>query len=70
MYANVGRPAIAQESIRSRGCPWTRWTNNLCLAGFVGLNADDDVWDAATFAKNRCRLLETDVAGASAVVES
>jgi transposase len=28
----------------------------------VGLNADDEVWDATTFTKNRDRLLEADVA--------
>jgi hypothetical protein len=27
----------------------------------VGLNADDQVWDATTFTKNRDRLLEADV---------
>jgi IS5 family transposase len=29
---------------------------------FVGLNLDEDVWDATTFTKNRDRLLEADVA--------
>ncbi len=29
---------------------------------FVGLNADDEVWDATVFTKNRDRLLEADVA--------
>jgi transposase len=28
----------------------------------VGLNADDEVWDATTFTKNRDRLPEADVA--------
>jgi hypothetical protein len=28
----------------------------------VGLNADDDVWDATVFTKNRDRLLAADVA--------
>ena len=35
---------------------------NLLFRWFVGLNADDDVWDATTFTKNRDRLLEADVA--------
>jgi IS5 family transposase len=35
---------------------------NLLFRWFVGLNADDDVWDATTFTKNRNRLLEADVA--------
>jgi IS5 family transposase len=29
---------------------------------FVGLNADDEVWDVTTFTKNRDRLLQADVA--------
>jgi transposase len=29
---------------------------------FVGLNADEEVWDATTFTKNRNRLLEAEVA--------
>jgi len=28
-----------------------------CLAWFVGLNLDEEVWDATTFPKNRDRLL-------------
>jgi hypothetical protein len=35
---------------------------NLLFRWFVGLNADDEVWDATTFTKNRDRLLEADVA--------
>jgi hypothetical protein len=35
---------------------------NLLFRWFVGLNADDEVWDATTFTKNRNRLLEADVA--------
>jgi hypothetical protein len=29
---------------------------------FVGLNADEEIWDATTFTKNRDRLLEAEVA--------
>jgi hypothetical protein len=29
---------------------------------FVGLNLDDEVWDATVFTKNRNRLLEAEVA--------
>ncbi len=29
---------------------------------FVGLNLDEEVWDATTFTKNRDRLLEAEVA--------
>jgi IS5 family transposase len=35
---------------------------NLLFRWFVGLNADDEVWDATTFTKNRDRLLQGDVA--------
>src|SRR6202167_14834 len=35
---------------------------NLFFRWFGGLNADDGVWDATTFTKNRDRLLEADVA--------
>ena len=34
----------------------------LLFRWFVGLNADDDVWDPTVFTKNRDRLLEADVA--------
>jgi len=35
---------------------------NLLFRWFVGLNADDEVWDATTFTKNRDRLPDADVA--------
>jgi IS5 family transposase len=35
---------------------------NLLFRWFVGLNADDEVWDATVFSKNRDRLLEADIA--------
>src|SRR5260370_6008523 len=35
---------------------------NLLFRWFVGLNADDGVWDATVFTKNRDRLLEADIA--------
>jgi IS5 family transposase len=35
---------------------------NLLFRWFVGLNADDAVWDATVFTKNRDRLLQADVA--------
>ena len=35
---------------------------NLLFRWFVGLNADDEVWDATVFTKNRDRLLEAEVA--------
>ncbi len=74
MYAKVGRPSIPPEkllraqllqmlySIRSERLLMEEMDYNLLFRWFVGLNADDAVWDATTFTKNRDRLLEADVA--------
>ena len=74
MYAPGGRPSIAPEkllraqllqmlySIRSERLLMEEMDYNLLFRWFVGLNADDDVWDATTFTKNRDRLLQADVA--------
>src|SRR6201988_2965391 len=74
MYAKVGRPSIAPEkllraqllqmlySIRSERLLMEEMDYNLLFRWFVGLNADDEVWDATVFTKNRDRLLEADVA--------
>ena len=74
MYARVGRPSIAPEkllraqllqmlySVRSGRLLMEEMDYNLLFRWFVGLNADDEVWDATTFTKNRDRLLEADVA--------
>jgi transposase len=74
MYARVGRPSIAPEkllraqllqmlySIRSERLLMEEMDYNLLFRWFVGLNADDEVWDATTFTKNRDRLLAADVA--------
>src|SRR5271156_320075 len=74
MYASVGRPSIAPEkllrapllqmlySIRSERMLMEEMDYNLLFRWFVGLNADDAVWDATVFTKNRDRLLEADVA--------
>ena len=70
----VGRPSIAPEkllraqllqmlySIRSERLLMEEMDYNLLFRWFVGLNADDAVWDATVFTKNRDRLLEADVA--------
>ena len=70
MYARVGRPSIAPEkllraqllqmlySIRSERLLMEEMDYNLLFRWFVGLNADEGVWDATTFTKNRDRLLE------------
>src|SRR5437879_9912738 len=74
MYAKVGRPSIAPEkllraqllqmlySIRSERLLMEEMDYNLLFRWFVGLNADDAVWDATVFTENRNRLLEADVA--------
>jgi transposase len=74
MYAKVGRPSIPPEkllraqllqllySIRSERLLMEELDYNLLFRWFVGLNADDEVWDATVFTKNRNRLLEADVA--------
>ena len=74
MYAKVGRPSIPPEqllraqllqmlySVRSERLLMEEIDYNLLFRWFVGLNADDAVWDATVFTKNRDRLLEADVA--------
>jgi transposase len=74
MYASVGRPSIAPEkllraqllqmlySVRSERLLMEEMDYNLLFRWFVGLNADDEVWDATSFTKNRDRLLQADVA--------
>ena len=74
MYADVGRPSIAPEkllraqllqmlySVRSERLLMEEMDYNLLFRWFVGLNADDEVWDATSFTKNRDRLLQADVA--------
>src|SRR3989454_6199597 len=74
MYARVGRASIPPEkllralllqmlySIRSERLLMEEMDYNLLFRWFVGLNADDAVWDATVFTKNRDRLLQADVA--------
>src|ERR1051326_1283086 len=74
MYARVGRPSIAPEkllraqllqmlyTIRSERLLMEEMDYNLLFRWFVGLNADEEVWDATTFTKNRDRLVEGGVA--------
>jgi transposase len=74
MYASVGRPSIAPEkllraqllqmlyTVRSERLLMEEMDYNLLFRWFVGLNADDPVWDATVFTKNRDRLLQADVA--------
>ena len=74
MYAKVGRPSIPPEqllraqllqmlySIRSERLLMEEIDYSVLFRWFIGLNLDDEVWDATVFTKNRDRLLEADVA--------
>lgn len=74
MYSRVGRPSIAPEkllralllqvlyTIRSERMLMEQLDYNLLFRWFVGLEMDDEVWDATVFSKNRDRLLAGDVA--------
>ena len=74
MYASQGRPSIAPEkllraqllqmlySIRSERLLMEEIDYSMLFRWFVGLNLDEEVWDATTFTKNRDRLLEAEVA--------
>ena len=74
MYSQIGRPSIAPEklfralllmvlySIRSERQLMEHIRYNLLFRWFVGLDADEAVWDSSTFSKNRERLLSSDSA--------
>jgi transposase len=74
MYAQQGRPSIAPEkllraqmlqmlySVRSERLLMEEIDYSILFRWFIGLNLDEEVWDATTFTKNRDRLLEADVA--------
>src|SRR2546430_9754743 len=74
MYATTGRPSIPPEkllraqllqmlySIRSERLLMEEIDYSVLFRWFVGMNMDEEVWDATTFTKNRDRLLEADVA--------
>src|SRR6266508_5884718 len=74
LYSDVGRPSIAPEkllralllqvlyTIRSERLLMEQLDYNLLFRWFVGLNADDVVWDPTVFSKNRDRLLNSDIA--------
>ena len=76
LYAKVGRPSIAPErllrtlllqvlySVRSERLLMEQLDYNLLFRWFVGLSADDPIWDATVFTKNRQRLLDGDIARA------
>jgi transposase len=74
LYAKVGRPSIAPEkllralllqafySVRSERQLMEQLDYNLLFRWFVGLAADDPIWDVTVFTKNRERLVEGEVA--------
>jgi transposase len=74
LYAKRGRPSIPPErllralllqvlfSIRSERMLMEQLDYNLLYRWFVGLNMDDEVWDATVFTKNRDRLLRGEIA--------
>jgi transposase len=69
LYSDVGRPSIAPEkllralllqvlyTVRSERLLMEQLDYNLLFRWFVGLSADDPVWDVTVFSKNRERLL-------------
>jgi transposase len=74
LYSHDGRPSIPPEwllralllqafySVRSERQLMEQLDYNLLFRWFVGLGADDPVWDATVFCKNRDRLLDGDIA--------
>ena len=73
LYARRGRPSIAPErllralllqalySIRSETQLMEQLDYNLLYRWFVGLHANDEVWDVTVFTKNRERLMAGEV---------
>ena len=74
LYSCDGRPSIPPErllralllqafyTVRSERQLMEQLDYNLLFRWFVGLSADDAVWDATVFCKNRDRLLDGDIA--------
>lgn len=74
IYAREGRPSIAPErllrasllqvlyTIRSERLLVEELDYNLLYRWFVGLSADEPVWERSTFSKSRDRLMEGDIA--------
>lgn len=74
MYSSTGRPSIPPEmlvralllqmlySIRSERQLMEQIKFNSLYRWFIGLEMDDRVWDASTFAKNRDRFLDSGIA--------
>ena len=76
IYSDRGRPSIPPEqllkalflqilySVRSEGMLIEQLQFNLLFRWFVGLQADDKVWDETVFSKNRDRLIEAEISRA------
>jgi transposase len=74
LYSHTGRPSIPPEqllralliqiffSVRSERQLIEQLDYNMMFRWFVGLNLDDEIWNATTFTKNRDRLLEGEIA--------
>ena len=74
LYPKIGRPSVAPEkllrallvqilySVRSERMLMEQLNYNLLFRWFVGLNADEPVWDVTVFSKNRERLMKGNVA--------
>ena len=74
MYSPIGRRSIPPEqllralvlqllySVRSERLLMEHLDADMRFRWFVGLNADDPIWDVTVFTKNRERLLKADVA--------
>ena len=74
MYSKIGRPSIPPEQLLRALLLMVLYTipserrlmdhirYNLLFRWFVGLDADESVWDVTVFTKNRNRLLQAEVA--------
>lgn len=74
LYAQGGRPSIPPErliralllqvlySIRSERLLMEQLDYNLLFRWFVGMSADEPIWNHSTFSKNRDRLLDGEIA--------
>ncbi len=74
IYSDTGRPSIPPEyllkslllqvlyTIRSERLLLEQLDYNLLYRWFVGLGADDPIWEETVFSKNRQRLLDGDIA--------
>ena len=75
LYASTGRESIPPErllralllmvlySVRSERQLMEQLNYNLLFRWFVGLGADEDVWDESSFSNSRAQLFKTDIRG-------